>query len=186
MTTAEELILRIVADAGEPLNSTRLVKLVYLIDYLNFRHYGETATGFGYIWDHFGPNAVDHAIIGTASNLVKADRLEMTCYPNEHGSNTIEYTPGVETGESMPSPAITMIINDVMQRYGGLSTNEISEVAKQTEPFRNAAQKYDRLPMEQSAPMGRTTDREWEAHLRELEASGTKTLDEVRAGLGKA
>ena len=47
---------------GTRVSRTALVKLVYLSDNRFFESTGRTITGNAYMWDHYGPNAVSHAI----------------------------------------------------------------------------------------------------------------------------
>ena len=68
MELRQQLILRVLEEAGKQM-SAALVKLVYLVDYVHYQHYGETVTGFHYCWDHYGPNAVGHGIVREANEL---------------------------------------------------------------------------------------------------------------------
>lgn len=182
---ASEAILRILDRAGEPMHSTKLVKLAYLVDYLHFRHYGRTMTGFQYMWDHFGPNAVGHAVVGKAEELVREKRATTNCYPNIHGGQTVDF--GIAEGATVhPLPGhAEMIIDDVIGKFNQMSTEEISEASKQTEPFKNAEQ-YGLLVMTHSAPTMRGDDDEWAKHKRELEEEGLYSLEEVKEKFGVA
>jgi hypothetical protein len=180
---ANEVILRILDKMGEPVHSTKLVKLTYLIDYLHYQHYGRTMTGFQYMWDHFGPNAVGHAIASEAQGLVRARRAISDCYPNIFGGQTIDFqiAPGVEA-KSLP-PHAEMLVEDVIAQYGALSVEEITEVTKQTEPFRTAIQ-YSVLSMKHSAPAVTATESQWENHRREVEEQGMLSLAQMRDKYG--
>jgi hypothetical protein len=180
---ANEVILRILDKMGEPVHATKLVKLTYLIDYLHYQHYGRTMTGFQYMWDHFGPNAVGHAIDSEAQGLVRARRAISDCYPNIFGGQTIDFqiAPGVEV-KSLP-PHAEMLVEDVIAQYGTLSVEEITEVTKQTEPFRTAVQ-YSVLSMKHSAPAVTATESQWEMHRREVEEQGVLSLAQMRDKYG--
>ena len=74
--------------------TTKLVKLVYLIDYSYFEHYGETLTGFQYMWDHHGPNALSHAIKAEAELLAERGMVRILHKPNIYDTVTRESAPG--------------------------------------------------------------------------------------------
>ena len=180
MTAAENLIIGLLTNVGGPVNSTRLVKLVYLVDYLHYQYYGDTATDFEYMWDHFGPNAVSHAIVGTAEELVRRKLLRILPSPNIYGGLTIlfEVDPSVE--EPDIPPETDAIIEDVVRQYGRLSTEQITEVSKQTEPFKDATP-YRVLSMHRSSPAEHTTESDYEAFQRDLRECGTLSLGEIKA-----
>ena len=134
---ASGVILRILARSGRAIPSTKLVKLTYLVDYLHYQHHGRTLTGFQYMWDHFGPNAIGHAIVAEAQELVVAEQAAMYCDSNVHGSQTNYYkvAPGISV---MPLPGYAeMLVDDIVRQYGGLSIEDITEVTKQTKPFKS-------------------------------------------------
>src|SRR5437762_1544089 len=56
---------------------TKLVKLIYFIDYIYFQHRGRTLTGLRYVWDHFGPNAENDEIRDSAEELVKLSAIHV-------------------------------------------------------------------------------------------------------------
>jgi len=180
---AKEVILRILDKMGEPVHSTKLEKLTYLIDYLHFRHYGRTMTGFQYMWDHFGPNAVGHAIASEAQGLVRARRAISDCYPNIFGGQTVDFQISSDVrAESLP-PHAEMLVEDVIAQYGKLSVEEITEATKQTEPFKTAIQ-YSVLSMKHSAPAVTATESQWEKHRIELEEQGVLSLAQIKERYG--
>jgi uncharacterized phage-associated protein len=180
---ANEVILRILHKMGEPVHSTKLVKLTYLVDSLHYQHYGRTMTGFQYMWDHFGPNAVGHAIVSEAQGLVRARRAISDCYPNIFGGQTIDFqiVPDVKV-EPLP-PHAEMLVEDVIAQYGKLSVEAIAEVTKQTEPFKTAAQ-YSILSMKHSAPAVTAMGSQWEKHRRAVEEQGMLSLAQIRDKYG--
>ena len=181
--TARDVILQILDKMGEPVHSTKLVKLTYLVDYLHFQHHGRTLTGFQYMWDHFGPNAVGHAVIGEAQRLVKDRDATIDCYPNIFGGQTFDFEVAPNK-EVKPLPAhAEMLIEDIVKQYGGLSVEKITEVSKQTEPFKTAAQ-YSVLIMRHSAPVSQTTDDQWEKHQSDIEEQGMLSLSDVKHRYG--
>ena len=175
---ASQVVLRVLEMVGHSIPSTKVVKLVYLVDYAYFQHYGETLSGLEYQWDHYGPNALDHAIVGHADSLVSAKLLERESRFNFHGGQTHRY--GISPAVSPPQfPAAgEMVIEDIVAQYGKLSVDAITKVSKQTAPFKDANQ-YDRLRMEQTAPAVRSATPDWEAHVSELGEQGTVSLEEL-------
>ncbi|MBM3941590.1 MAG: DUF4065 domain-containing protein [SAR202 cluster bacterium] len=179
MNLTEAVIIRVLAGVRGAVPSTKLVKLVYLVDYLHFQHFGRTVTGLQYQWDHFGPNALGHAIISEAEKLAQRDLVKIISQPNIHGGVTISFAQrtGVE-GISL-SPEAEMVIEDVIHEYGALSVRAITARSKQTAPFKNAAQ-YRVLSMEQSSPAISAIAGDWDAFQRDLKENGTLSLDEVK------
>lgn len=183
MIDAEAVILRLLSGLGVPVPATKLVKLVYLVDYVYFQHYGRTLTGFQYQWDHYGPNAVGHAIIGEAERLAVADRVKVTLHPNIYGGTTENFALRSGTpAPSLPTEA-EMVVEDVLAQYGKLSVPAITSLSKRTAPFKNAAQ-YALLSMDQPAPPERTMEGDWEAYQRDLKETGGLSLDEVTRRYG--
>ena len=149
--TSDQVIQGVLAKVGGGVPATKLVKLVYLVDYVHYQHFGETVTGLDYQWDHYGPNAVQHGIVSAAERLAEENQITYTRSSNQYGGVTKYFStiPGFE----MPTldAKAEMVMNDVVDRYGHLSVKKITTVSKQTSPFKNASQ-YDMLTMEQSAP----------------------------------
>lgn len=179
MKTAAAVIVRVLAGAGGPVPSTKLVKLVYFVDYIYFQHYGRTLTEFQYQWDHFGPNALGHGVIAEAHKLAEQDVVKTTCQPNIYGGETISFAARLDAELPTLSPEAEMVIQDVIHQYGRLSVSAITAKSKQTAPFKNAVQ-YSLLSMEQSAPAGRTTESDWDAYQRDLKENGILTLEQIK------
>ena len=138
---SNKVILRVLAGVGRPIASTQLVKLVYLVDYTHFQHYGETLTGFEYDWDNFGPNAKGHAIISEANALAAdGEQVVGTSEPNIYGgqTNRFRFTPAAQPPQL--SNVGEMIVDDIIAQYGRLSVRAITRVSKQTAPFESAKQ----------------------------------------------
>ena len=69
MSDEKNVVLNVLGNVGGRVPATKLVKLVYLTDYIHFQHFGETITGLTYQWDHYGPNAIGHAIVTSAEKF---------------------------------------------------------------------------------------------------------------------
>ena len=76
-----------------------------------------------------------------------------------------------------------MLVDDIVRQYGGLSIEDITEVTKQTKPFKTAA-KYSVLVMEHSAPTNGSPDREREKHRDEVENDGLWGLEDLKKEYG--
>ena len=174
-----EVIVRILAGVGRPIASTKLVKLVYLVDYTHYQHYGETLTGLKYDWDQFGPNAEAHAIVANTNELAKTgERVKGNSTPNVYGgqTNTFRFVSSEEWPQL--SDVGEMIVDDIIAQYGHTSVREITRRSKKTAPFENAVQ-YSQLQMECHAPAQETKAGEWQSHLREIEEHGSISVDEL-------
>ncbi len=174
MNNANDVILNIMAELGVQVQAMQLVKLVYLVDYVHFQHFGETVTGFEYHWDRFGPNAIKHGIIAAAEPLLSERK-------SGYGSRYFSLEPDT------PIPAlparVQMVLSDVVHRYGKLSVEEITAVSKETAPF-EGARPYDRLQMEQSLPAMGATEAESRMYHRDLEEQGTWSLEQIKKEYG--
>ena len=180
MSDSQKVILSVLDKIGKPVNSTRLVKLIYFTDYLYFQFHGKTLTGFKYMWDHHGPNAVGNAILGETAKLSRKLTVHCTQYPNIHGNTTSLYRILPKKAVPSLSPEAEMIIEDVVRQYGKLNTNQITEASKRTEPFRTAKQ-YDLLHMKQIARVKRTTAEDYKRYKEQEERLGQVSLEEMRA-----
>ena len=76
-----------------------------------------------------------------------------------------------------------MVVDDVVQQYGHLSTQRITAATKRTAPFKIAS-RYDLLHMSTVAPMHHTTPQDYEAFERDLHEEGVLSLEEVRQRYG--
>ena len=176
MQDAQRVILRVLDRVGKSVNSTRLVKLVYLVDYTFFQHFGRTLTGFRYEWSHHGPNAVGHAIISEADKLARRGLVQSTQSPNIYGGTTFEYRIISEV-PALP-PEAELVIDDITKQFGGFNTTKITALSKKTTPFVNASQ-YAILEMEQlTTPMG-TTAEDYQRYKEQEEQFGTTSLEEL-------
>lgn len=185
MTTRDNVIGRILERSGGPVHSTKLVKLVYLVDYLYYQNFGTTITGFTYMWDHYGPNAVGNGIIEEAGRLVRSGALRVNTYPNSHGGHTVDYSVAQADRFARPPTPAELIIGDVLAQYGSMSVEEITQAAKKTAPFQSAVE-YGRLNMTQIAEVHAAEAGEWEAFVADLKTSGVTSLDDVRRMCGLA
>ena len=181
----DQVILRVLAGVGRPTASTKLVKLVYLVDYTYYQHYGTTLTGLQYQWDHFGPNAEGHAIIGHADDLACSDLVDKTVWPNYYGSTTVGYRFIASAESPSLNSAGEMIVDDIIAQYGGLSVQAITRASKRTAPFDKATQ-YSPLHMEHAIPALSTEREDWNAHLIEVKEEGTVSLEELMEEYGLA
>ena len=185
--TSESVIQRVLTMVGGRVPATKLVKLVYLVDYVHYQHFGETVTGFEYQWDHFGPNAVQHGIVSAAQRLAGKNLINYETAGNQYGSQyggITKYFSAIPDAE-IPTldAAAEMVMSDVVSRYGKLSVKQITAVSKNTRPFKNASQ-YDMLSMEQSAPAVSAAPEDVKAYQADLAEHGVRTLEQVKRAYG--
>jgi len=145
-------ILTILEEMGTPVHRTKLVKVIYLIDELFYRHFGRTMTGLSYMWDEFGPNAIGNAIVKEADGLAHEGIVRIEPYPNVYGETSYLYS--LEQGKADLAEKVPQderyVIRDVVAHYRKHGVRDIVRASKQTEPFKNAKQ-YSLLKMEKSA-----------------------------------
>ena len=174
-----------------PVVRTKLVKLVYFIDYIYFQHVGRTLTGVAYVWDHFGPNAAHDEIVKAAEELVKLNAITVRREkPNAHGGVTHYYRPNLEQVlDRQPLDVLgRLIVNDVVGKYRNYTAGEIADASKLTPPFEHATQQgyleFDREDaFYKTAPPPQDLTREQVEAIEEDEGIG---IDEVLAKYGLA
>lgn len=172
------LILRILGDLDEGVPATRLVKLLYLVDYLHVRHKGSTATGLKYVWDDLGPNALRNRIIKEADALAAEGVIALD--PGPGAETALRYRLISKTRASV-SPLLDTIIRDVIYKYGRMSRQQLVAASKQTAPF-ETAKPGEPLEMRRSPRRpSRIAPDDWERHLRERATGRGKSIAELRA-----
>ena len=162
---------------------TKLVKLVYLIDYSYFEHFGETLTGFRYMWDHHGPNALSHAIRAEAEDLAERGLVRVRHRTTIYDSVTTDFKLGADAVIEPLHAGAEMVISDILHVFGHYSVAKITAYSKETRPFKNAKQ-YDLLVFEQTSPVEQGSAEDWGAHQRELAELGTTSQEEIMAEYG--
>jgi len=140
----EDVILRVLQEAQQrgsrPIYRTALVKLVYLVDYIYAQHTGRTLTGFEYVWDDYGPNAVGNKIVKGADRLHSAKgmiTIDKGLTPS--GNAKYQYHLAREARKSELRDELgERIIKDVIMSYGNLNWAAIVRAAKATPPVMQA------------------------------------------------
>lgn len=172
------LIVRVLDDAGGYLYKTSIVKLVYLIDNVSFRHSGQTLSGLAYKWDHFGPNATEDEIVSELS-LMEDDGLVVG--KPAIGGETARVYRATSASVAQFTAVEEAVINDVIRKYARMSVDELKQASKETQPFRYARQGR-RLGMKRTdRPMPTIAPSDWERHLAEKKADDGVTISEIRA-----
>lgn len=124
----------------------QIVKLVYLADNRFYEYTGRTITGCKYFWDRYGPNATNHAITEAADYLSEKGKVRRTPAVSWSGWNTFRYWVGDPLSAwsevaSYLDEGEQQILCDIVNEYGHITNaTQLSVLAKQTEPFRNARQ----------------------------------------------
>ena len=173
-----KLILRILERVNKSLVSTALVKLVYLSDYLYFQNFGRTITGYQYMWDHHGPNAVGHAIVTEARSLVGDSCVRMRESVNMYGSLTISFRAAKPPISVTLEPAMEMTVESIVSQYASLSLKRLVDATKQTKPFASISQ-YELIEMERSTPAIEGNDADWQRYLQDVRENGLVALQEL-------
>ena len=110
-------------------------------------------TGNAYMWDHYGPNAVSHAIANEADELADSGTIRMSTRPSMYGGDAYHYwvdDPDSvwQTTERRLSAGECQILLDVVRRYGRMTLEALVEETKETRPFALSEQ-YDLLSLRQ-------------------------------------
>lgn len=180
MSIAEKLeasIATIVGEQDRALLTIQLVKLVYLADYLFYRHTARGITGLTYVWHHFGP--YHSAVVQVANDLVNRGILAISVGYRADGEPYCLYRRNEPYKATALSDEEVRFIREVVKDYGGLPWRTLVEVSKRTEPFKQARQ-YDTLAFEASTEHLQI-DRD--LHLREnVVGEVAKLSKEIQAG----
>lgn len=184
MSETQQLVLRVLHELGRPAYTTQLVKLVYFVDYIHYRHRGRTCTGLRYMWDQYGPNAVSNQIVREADQLAKRGQVLLEPMPNVFGGISCLYRPAKDA----PSPtfdALTeVIIKDVVRKHRRQAASVIANASKRTLPF-VSARPGDVLDLDQPNPFVECVDIEEHVDEAELRAAGQgKSLRDIRSKYG--
>src|SRR4030043_129179 len=86
------MIIHVLTLLERPVYRTEIVKFIYMIDEMYYRHFGKTISGMRYKWDNYGPNSVDDGIVNTAEQLVSQGILHMSPAPNQYGGYLVKPT----------------------------------------------------------------------------------------------
>jgi hypothetical protein len=144
-------IISVLSLLGRPLYRTEIVKFVYMIDEMYYRHFGTTITGVNYKWDNFGPNSEDDRIVDEADELVNLGFIHMSSEPNQYGGTSYLYKLEKSDEELLKSlsEAEKYVIRDVTCHYRECSLPELIKASKETESFKGVEQ-YQAITLKQS------------------------------------
>jgi|SRR3990172_869925 len=183
MDEGQRVIAHVLATVGGRVHTTKLVKLVYLVDYVYAQNFGQTATGFKYHWDHYGPNAVGHAVIRETEDLV--NRGVVSCYQHISMYGTLAMMFKIADPERLPplEPAKSAVVRDILAQFGHMGIRDITAASKRTAPFKNAKQ-YDVLDLDETKNALYTSREDFAAYQGELKKHPPISLEEVHAELG--
>lgn len=130
---------------------TQIVKFVYLIDEMYYKHFGQTITGLSYMWDSYGPNAIGDAIVNETGELVKLGIIRMSPEPNQYGETSYLYK--LEKDDEITSSLTETekyVINDVIYHYRDFTLPQLITASKRTESFEGVEQ-YSAIVLKQSS-----------------------------------
>ena len=155
ITNQSEAVLQgLLYTLSNGVDRTKLVKLTYLLDETNYRLRGRTMTGFGYEWDHYGPNAVGNAIVSTLDGLVKAGTITMEDVTTfNYPTYRYQIAPSFDPTKLSLSADEWAEIRSVNYRYGKMNRDEIVQESKATAPMQKVDDQYDSLKFEQDPPL---------------------------------
>ena len=161
---------------GKRVSRTQMVKLVYLADNLFYESTGRTITGTQYVWDHYGPNAVDNRIADTTDQLASEGEVcrVLGSYKGSHIFNYWVNDPHAtwRKAASELSDGERQIVRDIARKYGRYNAFDLANLSKKTRPFKNA-RKYEILHFKRN---------ERAKELQNLLASSEDFLEEAKLG----
>jgi hypothetical protein len=138
MEKLQATIIAVLDQLERPLYRTEIVKFVYMIDEMHYRHFGKTITGLQYKWDNFGPNAREDAIVNEAGEMVNSGIIHMSQEPNSHGGTSFIYK--LEKRDEGTLGGLTdiekYVINDITCHYKNCTLNQLIDASKKTESFK--------------------------------------------------
>jgi len=145
MNKLQGTIISVLNLLDRPLYRTEIVKFIYMIDEMYFRHFGKTITGINYKWDNFGPNSVDDGIINEAEKLVNEGIIHMSSEPNQYGGTSYLYKLEKLYDESLSSlsEGEKYVIKDIAYHFKHCSLSELIQASKQTASFKGVEQYHD-------------------------------------------
>ena len=183
MDEGQRVITHVLARLGGRVHSTKLVKTVYLVDYVHVQHFGSTATGFKYQWDHYGPNAVGHIIVHEARKLADEDIVHEYVQKSMYGGHAVLFK--LDELKDLPplDESKLAVIDDVVAQFGRMNISEITAASKQTAPFKNARQ-YDLLVLEQTLQPEYTSAEDAAAFFSDIEKHPAITLEQLKSEIG--
>ena len=156
------------------LGATKLVKLLYLIDYEFFRWSRKTATGAPWIFYHFGPYSEELVTLARQSPGVKfLDLIDLDGERSFKGCELAEYLP--DRLEEQPLP-LKAAVNHVCDRWLGADLPTLLDyVYFHTEPMKDAVrlQPLDFSKIADARTMGKP---EQSPNIGSLVSSATKEL----------
>ncbi len=155
ITKTRAVVRGMLSLSGRKLHRTELVKLIYLADNRFFESTGRTITGNTYMWHHYGPNSVGHAITSEANMLVDAGAIRVTVSESMYGGESFRYWVDDPSKEWMDINSTLdagerQVLMDIINQYGNMSIQGLVGESKRTAPF-EGAQQYQLLEMKQDA-----------------------------------
>jgi len=127
-----DVIYYLINKLGSIESRTKLVKLIYLADVEAKEKFGRTITGLTYIYHFYGPYAPE--IIETALEM-DGDEIKEIYNPF---FDRYEYIIGERGKEVGLSHEEIKVLDRIIKKYGKLGTNDIKEMAYNTDQMRSA------------------------------------------------
>ena len=184
MTATQQLVLKVLHEVGRPVYTTQLVKLVYFVDYIHYRHRKKTFTGLAYQWDQFGPNALSNQIVREADALARKGQVLLEPRESVTGNVGCLYRPAKDAPVPGLDAMTEIIIKDVVAKHGRKAPTVIANASKRTLPFQTA-KPGDLLQLEQPNPFQPYAAIQEPTNEAELAQAGPgKSLGEIKAKYG--
>jgi uncharacterized phage-associated protein len=124
------------AAKGKQIYKTKLNKLLFYGDFINFQMHGRSISGANYVHLPFGPVPDQYEYI--LKKLTSAKQLEITPLKTRKGTaNEINLGAKSKTATDALSPEETETLDWVLANYGQMTTEEIMELSHNEKAYRN-------------------------------------------------
>jgi len=131
-----DVIYYLISKLGVVESRTKLIKLIYLADVEAKKKLGKTITGLTYVYHFYGPYT--HEIV---EKVLEMDGEEIREVYNPFLDRYEYYALGGEVDDNVNvglDQNEIEVLDEVIEKYGKMSTSEIKEEAYNTEPMRKA------------------------------------------------
>lgn len=141
MDILKEVILYVISASNGNVSRTRIVKLLYLIDFFSLAKFGSKVTEVNYNYYYYGPYS--ESIINCVDELKNSGKLQEYVVQNSFGNHSFLY------GVSKPYSKITNLsgsegeielIDEIIKDYSHMNFKQLLEFVYSTPPIEDNKQ----------------------------------------------
>lgn len=136
----KKIILLLLNRLNENITRTKIVKLLFLLDYVNYVNNGKKITNISYDYYYYGPYS--RKIIDVIDDMKNENLLSESEHFNSNGNVYYIYSTNSETQnpEQLLDSDETNTFEEVVKKYGHLSLKQLLEYVYSTPPIRDNRQ----------------------------------------------